>query len=110
MPHLTIQHSADAPAGDALCEALFQALAAHDAIPHPETLKIRTLPCPHWRIGTEPQSFAHAELQLLPGRDDATKADLAQTVLAVMESHLPEIGALSVDIADLSSAYAKRVV
>jgi 5-carboxymethyl-2-hydroxymuconate isomerase len=110
MPHLILQHSTDVAAGDALCVALFDALAAHAAIPHPESLKIRTLPCPHWRCGTEPQSFAHADLLLLTGRDDATKADLARTVLAVLESQLPEVGSLSVDVGELSAAYAKRVL
>jgi len=110
MPHLTVQHSANVAADDALCDALFQALAAHAAIPHPDSLKIRTLPCPHWRIGTEPQSFAHADLSLLPGRDDATKAGLAGCVLAVMEAQLPDVGSLSVDVTDLSTAYAKRVL
>jgi 5-carboxymethyl-2-hydroxymuconate isomerase len=110
MPHLTLQHSTNVDADDVLCDALFRALAAHEAIPHPDSLKIRTLPCPHWCIGTEPQSFAHADLALLPGRDDATKADLAQTVLAVMESHLPDVGSLSVDVTDLSAAYSKRVL
>ena len=110
MPHLILQHSQDAPAGDALCDALFGALAAHPAIPHPESLKIRTLPCPHWRIGTEPQSFVHADLLLLPGRDGLTKADLAHTVLDVLGSHLPGVGSLSVDVGELSAAYAKRVL
>lgn len=110
MPHLTLQHSANVAVDQALCEALFQALAAHEAIPHPESLKIRTLPCPRWRIGTEPQSFAHADLSLLPGRDDPTKAALARCVLTVLESHLPEVGSLSVDVKDLSVAYTKRVL
>ena len=110
MPHLTLQHSANVVVEQALCEALFQALAAHEAIPHPESLKVRSLPCPLWRIGTEPLSFAHADLSLLPGRDDATKADLARAVLAVLESHLPDVGSLSVDVKDLSAAYCKRVL
>lgn len=110
MPHLTLEHSADVAAGQALCEALFDALAAHAAIPHPESLKIRTLPCPHHRIGTEPQSFAHAHLALLPGRDDATKAALSALILEVMVRHLPEVGSLSVDVSELSAAYTKRVL
>lgn len=109
MPHLILQHSTDVAADKALCEALFAALAAHDAIPHPESLKIRTLPCLNWRCGTEPQSFAHADLLLLKGRNAATKTDLARTVLAVMESHLAEAGSLSVDVGELSDAYVKRV-
>lgn len=110
MPHLTLQHSTNVDADDSLCAALFDALAAHAAIPHPDSLKIRTLPCPNWRIGTQPQSFAHADLTLLPGRDEPTKAALARCVLAVLESHLPEVGSLSVDVKDLSTAYTKRVL
>lgn len=110
MPHLTIEHSADVPADQVLCDALFDTLAAHPAIPHPESLKIRTLPCPHHRIGTDPQSFAHAHLALLPGRDAATKAALSALVLEVLERHLPEVGSLSVDVSELSGAYVKRVL
>ncbi|MCI2399524.1 5-carboxymethyl-2-hydroxymuconate isomerase [Aliiroseovarius subalbicans] len=110
MPHLTIEHSAGAPLGKDLCDALFDALAAHPAIPQPESLKIRTLPCNHHRIGTEPQSFAHARLLLLPGRDAATKAALAQLVLECMAEHLPEVGSLSVDVGELSPAYVKRLL
>lgn len=110
MPHLTIEHSPDAPADQALCDDLFDALAAHDAVPTPESLKIRTLPCAHHRIGTQPQSFAHAHLALLPGRDAPTKAALAQLVLDRMAAHLPDVGSLSVDVTELSAAYTKRVL
>ncbi len=80
MPHLTLEHSADVETChdiSALCTALFEALAAHPAVPDPRSLKIRALPCPHWHIGTEPQSFAHATLLLLPGRDTATRSDMS---------------------------------
>ena len=110
MPHLTIQHSTDVAADQALCDALFAALAAHPAIPQPESLKIRTLPCPAHRIGTEPQSFAHADLALLPGRDAPTRAALSALVLDVMDRHLSTTGSLSVDVSELSPAYAKRVL
>jgi len=110
MPHLTIEHSLDVAAGQTLCDDLYDALAAHPAVPRPESLKIRTLPCPHHRIGTEPQSFAHANLALLPGRDEPTKAALARLVLDRMAAHLPDVGSLSVDVSELSAAYTKRVL
>lgn len=113
MPHVIVEHSAgldDAHDLQALCHALFAALAAHPAVPQPDTLKVRCLPCPHSVIGTEPQSFAHCTLRLLPGRDAATRSDLSATLLAVLDRHLPQVGSLSVDLADLDPAYAKRVL
>ena len=113
MPNLTIEFSAGIEAEhdlDALCDALYEALAAHPAVPNPASIKIRTLPCPHWRIGTQPQSFAHGTLILYKGRDDDTKADMSATLLGVMDAHLPGIGSLSVDVGELGAAYKKRVL
>jgi len=113
MPHITIEYTERLDGShdmQSLCEALFQTLSAHSAIPHPESLKIRAVPCPFSRIGTTPATFAHAQLALLPGRDAATKSDLAHSILAVMQANLPDVGSLSVDVSDLNPAYAKRVL
>ncbi len=93
-----------------LCEAVFDALANHDAIPHPESLKIRTCLCDAHRIGTLPTSFAHAHLELLPGRAESVKTELTQLILTVMRAHLPKVGSLSVDVADLSPSYVKDLL
>ncbi len=93
-----------------LCEAVFDSLAGHDAIPHPETLKIRSYRCEAHRIGTLPDSFAHARLELLPGRSERMKTDLAQLILQTMRAHLPTVGSLSVDVADLSPSYVKDLL
>ncbi len=111
MPHVTIEHSTNLgkPVDlAALCDAVFEALADHPAVTSPEALKVRTVVCDAHRIGTNPGSFAHATLLLLPGRDAATKSDLAQTILAAMARVLPATGSLSVNLADLDPAYAKR--
>ncbi|WP_272009492.1 5-carboxymethyl-2-hydroxymuconate Delta-isomerase [Roseovarius sp. ZX-A-9] len=113
MPHVIIDHSADigdAATLDALCEAVFQALAAHSAIPHPAALKVRTLAAGAQRLGTEPQSYAHATLLLLPGRSAEVKADLARVILDVLVAVLPDVGSLSVNLAELDAAYVKRVL
>ncbi len=113
MPHVVIDHSPDAasPLGlQALCAALFHALAAHPAIPRPEALKLRTLQSGVHLLGTDGQSYVYATLMLLPGRDADTKSDLAQTILRVMAEALPQVHSLSVDVADLDNAYAKRVL
>jgi 5-carboxymethyl-2-hydroxymuconate isomerase len=111
MPHLVIEHSRPLECdGDALCAALFDRLAVHPNVPQPSSLKIRTVPATHWRIGTEPQSFAHATVWLLPGRDAAARASLAQAILDTMASLMPATGSLSVDVQDLDPSYAKRVL
>jgi len=113
MPHVIIEHSDRAATVDALqtlCDAMFDQLAAHDAIAHPESLKIRTVQSGVHRLGTEPQSFAHATLLLLPGRSPETKAALAQLMLSVLQTHLGNVGSLSVNLSDLDPTYAKRVL
>ncbi|WP_113913146.1 5-carboxymethyl-2-hydroxymuconate Delta-isomerase [Roseovarius dicentrarchi] len=113
MPHVVIEHSPDAASPivlQQLCSALFEALAAHPAIPRPEALKLRTLQSGVHLQGTAGQSYAHATLMLLPGRDADTRSDLAQTILRVMAEALPQVHSLSVDLSDLDAAYAKRVL
>lgn len=113
MPHIVIEHSPDVAATadlQALCAALFEALAAHPAIPRPETLKLRTLQSGAHLLGTHRQSYAHATLLLLPGRDADTRSELTQLILRVMAEALPQVHSLSVNLADLDVAYAKRVL
>ncbi len=113
MPHIVIEHSKGAASGAALqtlCAAIFEALAAHPAIPKPETLKLRTIETGAHLLGTKGQSFAHATLRLLPGRDAATKSELTQVILGVMAERLGDVHSLSVDLADLDPAYGKRVL
>jgi 5-carboxymethyl-2-hydroxymuconate isomerase len=113
MPHVTVEYT-DRLDGShdmqSLCEALYHALAAHPAITHPESLKIRAIPCAFSRLGTRPQTFAHARLDLLTGRDAATKSSLSALILATLDASLPDVGSLSVDVHDLSPAYTKRVL
>lgn len=113
MPHVVIEHSKRAAGAEglqALCAALFHALAAHPAITKPEALKLRTCEARVHLLGTGGQSFAHASLHFLPGRDADTKSSLAQVILSVMVDMLPDVHSLSVDLVDLDPAYAKRIL
>lgn len=110
MPHIMIEYAGTTAEMQPVCVAVFDALAAHDAIPHPESLKVRALRCEAHRIGTAPDSFAHAHLMLLPGRCEATKTELAQLILTAMRAYLPDVGSLSVDVSDLSPSYVKNVL
>ncbi|SPF75044.1 hypothetical protein ALP8811_00027 [Aliiroseovarius pelagivivens] len=111
MPHIRIEYTGEADLGmQSLCEALLDALSAHDAIPNPASIKIRALQTAYAVMGSEAQSFAHAQFALLPGRSETVKSELAGLILTTMRAHLPQIANLSVDVEDLSPSYAKDVL
>lgn len=114
MPHLVLEFSNGLDATHnigALHQALFDALAVDAAIPQTSNLKLRAYPAPFSLIGTDPQTFVHATLRLLPGRDDDTKSRLTALVLSVLQTQLPDVGSLTVEAVDMHGAsYAKRVL
>ncbi|GAB4299501.1 MAG: hypothetical protein Kow0058_15260 [Roseovarius sp.] len=113
MPHIVIEHSAAlAQTHDlqALCDDLWQRFAEHPSVSGPQTVRVRTIACGAGRIGVEPQSFAHATLLLLPGRDAATREALAKMTLDVLAAHLPDVGSLTVRLSDLNPPYLKRML
>ena len=113
MPHIVIEHSAGLGQShdlQGLCEALWQAFAAHPSVKGPDTVRVRTIAATASRIGVEPQTFAHATLLLIPGRDDATREDLARITLGALESALPDVGSLTVRLTDLNPPYLKRML
>lgn len=113
MPHFVIEYSDDLPETHdmtALCQLVFDTAVASDNF-DPPTIKIRALPCRYWRTGTELQSFVHVTIRLMSGRDTPTKSRLTASVLTAMDSHLPNVGSLTVDIKEIDPAtYAKRVI
>ena len=114
MPHITVEYAGHLDGTHCMtdiCQTLFDAAATSGVFPDTSSIKVRAIPCPFSRIGTEPQSFAHVMIRLLAGRDDATKAALTQTILAALDQMLPDVGSLTVDIKDIDTAtYAKRTL
>lgn len=114
MPHIIVEyagHLDETHCMTDLCQTLFDAAAASGVFPDTSAIKVRTIPCPFSRIGTEPQTFAHATIRLLAGRSDDVKAALTQTILNTLDQALPDVGSLSVDIKDIDTAtYAKRTL
>ncbi len=113
MPHIVIEHSKGLDGThdlQALCDALWEAVAAHSSVTSPDTVRIRSIAATASRIGVEPQSFAHATLLLLPGRDEAARNELAQLVMDHLQSHLPDAGSLTVRLTDLNPPYLKRML
>lgn len=113
MPHITIEHSKgleDSHDLQALCDALWEAFAAHPSVTAPDTVRTRTIAATASRIGVEPQTFAHATLLLIPGRDEETRADLARIVMDHLQRYLADVGSLTVRLTDLNPPYLKRML
>lgn len=113
MPHIVIEHSVGLDQShdlQALCDRLWQAFAKHPSINGPDTVRVRTIAATASRIGVEPQSFAHATLLLLPGRDDATRKDLAQMILDMLQAAFPDVGSLTVRLSEINQPYLKRML
>ncbi|MFF9283381.1 5-carboxymethyl-2-hydroxymuconate Delta-isomerase [Streptomyces griseosporeus] len=49
--------------------------------------------------------LVHVEVGLMPGRSEATKAHLSESVLALLARHVPEGAILSVEVRDLAASY-----
>lgn len=114
MPHIIVEyagHLDETHCMTGMCQTLFDAAVATGVFPDTSAIKVRAIPCPFSRIGTESQSFAHVTIRLLAGRDDTVKANLTQIILATLDQALPDVGSLSVDIKDIDTAtYAKRTL
>ncbi|MCK0102214.1 5-carboxymethyl-2-hydroxymuconate Delta-isomerase [Pseudohalocynthiibacter sp. F2068] len=114
MPHIVVEYSATLDQShdmQALCEKLFKVACDNGIFPDTGAVKVRALPCPYVYIGQEPQSFAHATVRLLSGRDTESKARLTNLILKALDATLPDVGSLTVDIKDIDrETYAKRVL
>ena len=112
MPHIVIDYSEGLDVVHdlhAATRAVFEAAVATGIFPDLSAIKVRARPCPYFVLGTDPQSFAHADVHLFEGRSRAQKRIVTQAVLRALEAQLPEAGALSVDIHDIArDSYAKR--
>lgn len=113
MPHVVLEYSQgveDSCDMQTLCEDLFQALATQETF-EASAIKVRTTSAAFFRIGTEPQSFVHATLMLMDGRDEPTRRALNACVLDVLAKSLPGVGSLTVqDVEMCRATYAKRVL
>ena len=111
MPHVTLEFSVGLEQShdfQDICEQLYRVLAAHKEFDAP-TLKIRAAPIPYYHIGTEPQTFIHATLLLMQGRDEVTRAELNATILDTLAAAAPMVGSITVQDVEMTRAtYAKR--
>lgn len=110
MPHLFVEYTANLPAVDeqALLAALNQVVCSHPSVLHESEVKARIQQVHAFRIGTQPQgrAFVHVLLQLLEGRSETVRQELAQALGTVLRAHVPPSLGLqvqwSVDVAEMS--------
>lgn len=117
MPHLTLHYTANVEGFDpgmALRE-VNRRLAGSGHFDE-AAIKSRALRLDHYRVGIadEARAFVHAQLKVLPGRDEATLRSFAGLVLAALEAVLPTnhpSTQLCVEVDELDArTYTKRVI
>lgn len=119
MPHLTVTHSANVALADEwprFFDAAHKLLADH--LPTDiETCRSRAIPCHDWAVGTlqHQAGFAHAAVQVMPGRSPETLKATAEALLACMQDHftrssLGQPCQLSVEVTELASSYVKMTL
>ena len=114
MPHVSIEFSKGLEKTNdiqSVCNQLFTVLAGQDAFEDPSVIKIRATSVEFFRIGSEPQTFVHATLLLMEGRDELTRTHLNKTILEVLGKALPNVGSITVqDVEMTRTTYAGRVL
>ena len=117
MPPLTLHYTANLVdfAADAALDKLNRALAGSGHFDE-LAVKSRALTLTHYRVGNadEGRAFVHAQLKILPGRNEAVRRALSAIVLDALRSamppHHPSVQ-LCVEVDELyAPAYAKIVL
>ena len=117
MPHLTLHYTVnlDGFDPDAALEAINRRLADSGHFNEAD-IKSRALALTHFRIGTADtdRGFAHAQLKIMPGRDETTRRALAQSVLTALREQLPTRhpdAQLCVEVTELdATTYSKLAI
>ena len=112
MPHVVIEFSKGLEQTNdmqSMCDQVFEVLAAHGEF-DASAIKVRATPIEFYRAGTELQTFVHATLFLIEGRDELTRTHLNRVIIEVLGKAFPEVGSITVREAEITLAsYAKRL-
>lgn len=120
MPHLIIQYTPDLFTQDDLAPTLDEvnaALVDSGQIRQEPDLKSRLVPLDTFRVGTAQGSrgFVYAQLRVLPGRNEATRAAMTACIADVLRRRIRRPSGmqvqLSVEIVEMDSAsYVKEIL
>lgn len=112
MPHLSIEFSEGLERNydmQLVCEKLFTGLS-ENAVFEASDIKVRAKPVAYFRIGTDPQTFVHATLLLMEGRDESTRTKLNRTIIETLRELLPDVGSITVQDLEITRAtYLKNL-
>ena len=106
MPHLSIEFSEELERDydmQSVCETLFATLAGTSVFDAAD-IKVRATSAAYFRIGTEPQTFVHATLLLMEGRDEPTRRGLNSKIIETLRKALPNVGSITVQDVELTRA------
>ena len=117
MPHLTLHYTANLAGfdADAALDDINRRLADSGHFEE-SAIKSRALALQHYRVGTAgvERGFVHAHLKVLPGRDEATRRALSQTIVTALQAQLPShhpATQLCVEVTELDAGtYSKLVI
>lgn len=114
MPHVSIEFSKSIELTtdiQSICDGVFEALASQNAFPNAKVIKVRASAVDYLRLGCDPQTFAHATLSLMAGRDEPTRKHLNSVILDVLIKGLPDVQSLTVQEIEMNSTtYAQRTL
>lgn len=106
MPHLSIEFSEGLERNynmQIVCEELFTELS-RNAVFDASDIKVRATPVAYFRLGTSPQTFVHATLLLMEGRDESTRTSLNRTIIETLRKILPDVGSITVQDLEITRA------
>ncbi|KFZ38651.1 hypothetical protein HR45_04295 [Shewanella mangrovi] len=112
MPHVIIEYSTNVAAEidiSQLVETAHEAAIATDLF-NPDAVKSRAYSCADYVLGTgKINSFIHICVRIMPGRTEAQKQLLTNTVFEAVNALAPQVGGLSVETCDLhKESYRKK--
>ncbi|MFI9250993.1 5-carboxymethyl-2-hydroxymuconate Delta-isomerase [Streptomyces sp. NPDC053069] len=114
MPHLTIDYSshlAETFDAGALVKELHPLVAEESGTSGVCKTLVRPVATYVGNRASAQTAFVHVEIGLMPGRPEAQKAHLSESVLALLAKHLPaadgleEQAVVSVEVRDLAGSY-----
>ena len=106
MPHFIIECSENVlqlqPAGK-LVDAVYEA-AEHTGLFAENDIKVRLNRYADYRLGTDKNGFVHVFGYIMQGRSIEQRADLSKTITERLNTMLPELSIVSVNISEFEKA------